>query len=363
MDKQVPELKYFPELNALRGIAALMVLFFHYMLSTDPKLHPSLHLLYKVSVFGQTGVTLFFVLSGFLITRILVSTRHIKKYFAGFYIKRMLRIFPLYYLALALYYFVMPLITGTPQYGNNAWMYWVYLQNFADTFNWNATGPQHFWSLAVEEHFYLFWPVIVYYSAKRRLLFFIVAIIALAVVCRCILIHYGYGTFYFTFSVIDALALGALLAWLEAENMLSKIKFNWVIIISLLLLLPSWLYVGGKGFDIVQIIKFPIIASFYAGIIGKLVSQQTWFNQIFLFSPLNYTGKISYGLYVYHPMCFMIFYRYFPGQSIWVALLGCITLAFIVASISFYGYELHFIKLKRYFEPANWRKKQELQFK
>src|ERR1700744_2827189 len=117
MDKKVPELKYFPELNALRGIAALMVLFFHYMLSTDSKSHPSLHLLYKVSVFGQTGVTLFFVLSGFLITRILLSTKHTKKYFAGFYTKRMLRIFPLYYLALVLFYFVIPVITGAPQYG------------------------------------------------------------------------------------------------------------------------------------------------------------------------------------------------------------------------------------------------------
>jgi peptidoglycan/LPS O-acetylase OafA/YrhL len=352
-------LKYFPELNALRGIAALMVLFFHFMPNVDAHLHPVIHLLYKIAVFGQTGVTLFFVLSGFLITRILLYTKRSEQYFAGFYIKRALRIFPLYYLALAVFFVILPVITGTPEYGNGSWMYWIYLQNFADTFRWKSSGPPHFWSLAVEEHFYLFWPIVVYYSSKRQLVRPIIIIILLAFICRLVLIYLCFGTFYFTFSIMDALAMGAFLAWLEAENKLQAVNFNYIIIISLLLLIPSWLYVGGKGSAIVQIIKFPVIALFYAGIIGKLITEKSWFSRLFLFAPLNYTGKISYGMYVFHPMCFMVYNYFFPGNSIIVNFLSCVMITYIVATVSFYAYEVHFIKLKRHFEPVKWRKELE----
>ncbi len=150
------KLIYYKNLDGIRAIAALMVMFFHFFASIKINT-PTLSVLLKLSIFGQTGVTLFFVLSGFLITRILISTKHNTDYFKNFYLRRTLRIFPLYYLFLLIYYYIYPLIfnTGFTPIKDQLYFY-AYIQNFAETFHWTANGPNHFWSLAVEEHFYLF---------------------------------------------------------------------------------------------------------------------------------------------------------------------------------------------------------------
>jgi peptidoglycan/LPS O-acetylase OafA/YrhL len=359
-----PDLKYYKILDGLRGIAALMVMAFHFIPGADAARHPVLHLIHKVAVFGQTGVTLFFVLSGFLITRILLTAKTQKNYFLNFYIKRALRIFPLYYLGLIIFYLAMPLFTGIwTNKQQHIWMYWLYLQSLSDTFLWGATGPQHFWSLGVEEHFYLFWPLVVYYTTTKGLPKVIAVIVALALICRCVLIYFGYGTFYFTLSVMDALAIGALLAWLEREDKLRLIKFNYVIGCCLVLLLPTWLFTGGKGLNWVQVIKFPIMSFFYMGIIGKLITIDAGEKKSLLLTLLGYTGKISYGLYVFHPFCFAIVYKYCPFSNIWLLLLSGFALSYLTASVSFYAYEIRFIKLKRYFEIGGWRNKQVLEAK
>jgi peptidoglycan/LPS O-acetylase OafA/YrhL len=267
-------------------------------------------------------------------------------------------------MALIVFYFVIPLFIKQPPVSvyQGEYMYWFYLQNIADTFNWNTYGPQHFWSLAVEEHFYLFWPLVVYFTSKKGLVRFIVFVVFMALVCRCLLIYNGYGTFYFTFSVMDGLAIGAFLAWLESAGKLQAVKFNLLIIGSLVLLICTWVFVGGKAYDWVQEIKFPIIAVFYMAVIGKLISAKGWLNKVFSSNGLRFTGKISYGLYVFHPMCYGIYYHFFGGNNIWINALVCFSFSYIIATISFYAFEIHFIKLKRYFEPANWAKKQEMQF-
>ncbi|WP_426671929.1 acyltransferase family protein [Mucilaginibacter sp. McL0603] len=355
------ELKYYKELDGLRGFAALIVVFFHFMPDASTNVSPLIHALHKLAVFGQTGVTLFFVLSGFLITRILLKAKKSKHYFRNFYVKRILRIFPLYYFALLIMYFVTPLfITNSPYSFKNSWMYWAYLQNISETFNLKARGPLHFWSLAVEEHFYLFWPIIVYYTTTSKLLRVIGGIIGVAFVCRYLLLHFGYGTFYFTFSVMDALAIGGFLAWYEARKPVIKLNFNLIIIVSLLLMIPTWLVTGGKGYDWVQIIKLPIISIFYMAIIGKLITAKSFLNSIFGSRSLSYIGKISYGLYVFHPLCFIFYYYYFPGNNIWINAICCFSISIIIATISFYGFEIHFLKLKRYFETAGWREKSAL---
>ncbi|MCC8424417.1 acyltransferase [Mucilaginibacter sp. UR6-11] len=354
------DLRYYKELDGLRGVAALMVIFFHFMPDGSNLI---IHYLRKVSIFGQTGVTLFFVLSGFLITRILLHVKTNKHYFSNFYIKRALRIFPLYYLALVIFYFIIPPILKSPPSAQKSWMYWIYLQNIPDTFNITANGPQHFWSLAVEEHFYLFWPLLIYYTSAKNTPWLIFTVVIIALFCRCILIYLNYGTFYFTFSIMDALAIGAYLAWYEHRSGPPALDFNLIIIISLALMLPAWLFTGGKGYNWVQIIKFPVIAMFYMGIVGKLVFGQSWLNTVMRSAFLKFTGKISYGLYVFHPLCAMVFRNIFPNESMWVYAASYLGLSYAVATLSFYAFERHFLKLKRYFEPAKWDKKQELQFK
>jgi peptidoglycan/LPS O-acetylase OafA/YrhL len=161
------EFKHLRELDGIRAIAALMVMFFHFFqnIQTDDSF---LLTVKKLSIFGQTGVSLFFVLSGFLITRILINTKNSESYFLNFYVRRSLRIFPLYFFFLLLYYFVLPWLEQKPIASFDRQIYfWTYLQNLAVTFEWDFAGPGHFWSLAVEEHFYLFWPFLIYFLTQR----------------------------------------------------------------------------------------------------------------------------------------------------------------------------------------------------
>ncbi len=124
--------------------------------------------------------------------------------------RRAFRIFPLYYLFLIIYFYVVPIITNTQQIPFSKHFYfWIYLQNFAFTFNWPIDGPNHYWSLAVEEHFYLFWPIIVFYLKIKDIIKVIFVLIIVALFTRFLLLKFGYGVFYFTFSRMDELVIGA----------------------------------------------------------------------------------------------------------------------------------------------------------
>jgi peptidoglycan/LPS O-acetylase OafA/YrhL len=356
-------LKYYKELDGLRGVAALMIMLFHFMPDGAVATHPILHYLHEIGVFGQTGVTLFFALSGFLITRILLNQKSAPHYFRNFYIKRALRIFPLYYLGLIVFYWVLPLVISSPPSPYSSIAYWIYIQNITDTFMIHTNGPQHYWSLAVEEHFYLFWPLFIYYTTVKHTPRLIAGVVAAALICRCLLIYFGYGTFYFTFSIMDGLALGGFLAWYEINQNAFKLKFNTLILVSLLLMLPAWALTGGKGYYWVQIIKFPIISVFYVGVIAKIILGKSWLNNVMRYPFLKFTGKISYGLYVFHPILYMICGFFFPDTNIWISALLCFGSSYLIATISFYGFERHILKLKKHFEPAGWNSKQQLQYK
>src|SRR5436190_1162893 len=167
-----------PALDGVRGIAALMVMSFHYWDGAGSR-WPAL---------GQTGVDLFFVLSGFLITRILLAARDSPGYFRNFYARRALRILPLYYGFLAVHQLLLPRLQGreSPPFAR-AWWFWVHLQNIPTTFpGLIADGPGVYWSLAVEEHFYLVWPVLVLVVPSRWLPRVAGAVIVLALAARAL---------------------------------------------------------------------------------------------------------------------------------------------------------------------------------
>lgn len=344
-------LKYYKELDGVRGIAALMIVFFHFMKGgffNDSEHYIWLH---KISKFGQTGVTLFFVLSGFLITRILLKAKDGEGYFSTFYIRRSLRIFPLYYLFLVLTYFVIPLIINEPiESFKYTWTYWLYLQNFAITFNWKNIGQNHLWSLAVEEHFYLFWPVLIYYCSVKRLVQMIGVITLLSLLCRIYLIHIGHGTFYFTFTTFDCLAIGALLAVNEIRQWFSVRLLQIGAGVLFVLLVLMWVIFGSKESLVVQYFKLPITALFYLCCIGILILRETFLNKLFKSKFLTFTGKISYGLYIFHPVCFYYLYKYNLRFNLIPALVVYFAVSYLIATISFYGFENKFIKLKKRFE-------------
>lgn len=340
-----------------------MVMFFHFFQGAKGN-DPLLPILNKISIFGQTGVTLFFVLSGFLITRILINSKQNEGYFKTFYLRRSLRIFPLYYMFLGLYYFIFPLIQGMkiPSFDLQLY-YYIYLQNFAITFDWKAYGPFHYWSLSVEEHFYLFWPFMVYFLSTRHLKTSIFFIILLAMILRFIMVSNDIGVFYFTFTRFDSLAIGSLLAFIELKGGFSiKNKFRFLLLLTLLIFptLFIWTQYTGQGNPILQVFKFTLISTIYFSLIGFVlcIKEDHFLNKILKSDFFVYTGRISYGLYVFHPVVFTFQEKYF-SLDLWVLnLIFGFSVAYLVSALSFHFFESSFLKLKRHFEYD--KKKPEL---
>lgn len=349
------KLTHFKELDGVRAIAALMVMFFHFFQNLETQ-NAVLSIAKKFAVFGQTGVSLFFVLSGFLITRILLNTKNSASYFLNFYIRRALRIFPLYYLFLGIFYFLMPLLEKTAfvPFQQQIW-YWVYLQNVAMTFNWNNFGPDHFWSLSVEEHFYLFWPLIVYFFTTGGIKKAIAILIAVAFITRLILLKMNLGVFYFTLTRMDELVLGAFLAVLELEGKLKPGSAKKFILLFFIIMIPTlglWVFFTGLHMDIIQVSKFILLAICYFSLIGMIITLKTghWLKKILQLGGLSYTGRISYGLYVYHPLCFYIVKSYLPTGSLLLAFVLCFLVSYLTATLSYYLYESRFLTLKDKFQ-------------
>ena len=347
------KLGYYKQLDGVRAIAALMVMLFHFFAPLKGG-GGVLEVLQKYSVFGQTGVSLFFVLSGFLITRILLVTKESPDYFVDFYVRRSLRIFPLYYFFLILYFFIIPFLLHTPvvPFGQQVY-FWVYLQNFAITFRWPAVGPSHFWSLAVEEHFYLLWPCLVYFLSKKGIKIAVAAMLVISFGCRLLLLHEKYEVFYFTFTRMDEIVIGALLAVWESDGKLKNSSKKFLLALSLTVV-PTiffWLRVTGKAIPVVQAIKFNLLGFLYFCMIGLVISlsANSAINKILSGKVLSLTGKISYGLYVYHPLCFFLVATFWPGIPLSLRLIADIASTFLVAYLSYNLFEVRFIKLKNRF--------------
>src|SRR5208283_5957430 len=180
-----------PELDAIRGLAVLLVL----LHNTDQ--YPSFHLQW-ISANGWMGVDLFFVLSGFLITGILFDAKKSERYFRNFYARRCLRIWPLYYSVLFFMFVVVPVLRPSQAHAvfearsSPWWAYPVFLQNFLIPIPSMAIGPLGVtWSLAVEEQFYLFWPLVVKAFNANQLCKIAIAVICVSPALRFYLALHG----------------------------------------------------------------------------------------------------------------------------------------------------------------------------
>ena len=198
-----------PELDTLRGLAILMVLFYHgfYFAHARDTLSGVARIAHWVTRPGWLGVNLFFVLSGFLITGILFSSKAKPCYYKNFYIRRALRILPAFYLML--------LILGLAR--QSSWSFlmvsFFYLANLSSLFGVSLYYPV-LWSLAVEEHFYLIWPAVVRKLSVGSVGLCALAIVLMTPVLRGLSFYFGHSTYFYTWFVGDGLACGALLATL-----------------------------------------------------------------------------------------------------------------------------------------------------
>jgi peptidoglycan/LPS O-acetylase OafA/YrhL len=353
------------QLDALRAIAVAGVLLQHYWLPT-----------YAVAETGAMGVHLFFVLSGFLITGILlreraavdrgIATRGFS--LRRFYLRRFLRIFPLYYLVLLIAW-----LTHVPgARGVMAWhlTYLTNVQHYVMQTYGERMGP--YWSLAVEEQFYLVWPWVVLLAPVRRLPLVVLAAILLAPIFRLVvlLLSGNEQVVVLPFSCLDSLGLGAYLAMSFApalrEHPLVRPLGVRVLVAGLLLLLAHQLAMWSGTGPVARVVIFNLaIALPSAWLIGRAARGiGGWAGRVLDWPPLRWIGTISYGIYVYHlllPYLFPWVARRLgaPGlfdplghgvdRTVWYPIFyGAAAIG--VAAVSWYAFERPINRLKNRFE-------------
>jgi peptidoglycan/LPS O-acetylase OafA/YrhL len=345
------KLTYYKNLDGLRGIAALMVVVFHFYSYPEGFYNVEGSLFKKLSEIGQHGVSLFFVLSGFVITRILINAKNEGQYFQKFFIRRILRIAPLYYLFLLFWFYILPFIINYPIAPVAKQIpYFFYLQNIYSTLKVPMAGPPHFWSLAVEEHFYLVWPLIIYYSPLKHLTKVIGFSIALIFVLKYFMITHHYSVHDFTLTRMDQILMGAFLAILEPGNFYKPEAIRFFLKIGLFIIPVSVaIYAFGSQYHFLkEIIKYFLLGITFACLIALVLSlkPESKINTFLTSPPLQYLGRISYGIYVWHVIA-LIFLQHFLLTTM-MALDMAITfiLTILMAHFSYYYFELVFIRLK-----------------
>lgn len=332
--------KQVPVLDGIRGFAVSFVILYHFFpktLSVDYNF-PLFEVWDSFWLMGWSGVDLFFVLSGFLITGILYKAKGKPNYFRNFYIRRFLRIFPIYYLLLIVVLIVMPLITKVPA-PENSIFYWLYLSNFDTELN----IPFHSvlcvaWSLAIEEQYYMFYPTLVYFSNYKRWIRMLIFFILLSIVLRFAGHFFEFFTprqaYHFTFAHFDGIALGGLIRLLlfkfdeNKKIILAYIKFlPLILVVSLAVdyycghqVLAAYAknkYLGHVSFyPLMYLAGYTLNSLAYGGIILWCI-----FNDGRIFSFFNHPimrsiGKYSYAMYLLQ----------YPAKTAFVFVLGLFNL-------------------------------------
>jgi peptidoglycan/LPS O-acetylase OafA/YrhL len=373
---------HLPVLDGVRGLAILMVLFLH-LVGDVPPISLVERVIVGVTNYGSYGVELFFVLSGFLITGILYDAHDKPHYFRNFYMRRLLRIFPLYYGVLLLVFFAAPLIPllqgQTLDYlvDRQAWA-WLYAVNIyiAKSGEWSFSYLDHFWSLAVEEHFYLFWPLVVFLlrGRLRTLIAVSLGVSLCATLSRLTGSVMGlswWTTYVLTPFRLDGLALGAFLALVVRqpgglEQLVRILPKVLVVVGGLITVTFVWTrLVSREELELVLPVRASLILILLACLlVWTLIAPprsvtSRFFNSRFMV----FLGTYSYGLYVYHH--FIAYYlitnrtdlelaRWLGSHEAAVALqttLGA-SASVALAYLSYELFEKRFLGLKRFFQTA-----------
>lgn len=342
---------HLPQLDGLRGIAILIVVLGHLLVFSWG--------LGKVQ-FGDippVGVDLFFVLSGFLITNILLRAKDKPNYFRDFYARRALRTWPIYAVLLV---FMFAIADGRIQaLAIPADLHWQYFACYMQNLIYHRSeqlGPAPLsatWSLAVEEQFYLIWPVLVWMTPSRKLWQFLVPVILLAPVARVILPHYGFDPYINPLCRFDAMAMGSLMAvWMKLKAPASATITRVAAAIIGVAVLGE---VIGHYTGTVHIMSKSFVSASFTAILALSINNR--FLIWILNTPLlRFTGKISYCMYLNHTVAAYILLPLFPNRDLKVGLLRAALIllsSYAVATVSWYAFESQILRLKRYFEsPA-----------
>lgn len=347
-----------PELDMLRGIACLMVLFFHgFGNHYDANRLPApLKQFVGATAYGWVGVNLFFVLSGFLITGILLDSKLKPRYYANFYWRRALRILPAYYGILVLLLMLNRIgMIDRPASWGFLGLSAVYMANLTPLFGVGASFGV-LWSLAVEEHFYLLWPFCVRRVGLAGVGVLAAFIAAGALVCRIVDFSLGGDALgHYTWLVADGLAIGALLA--VAARGVGRFGLRVVAIAAFAISMLGYQVDGIAGHSLSGgAIHITSINTFFAGTVMMCLLLGSKFQ--FRSRWLEFIGEISYGLYLIHLLCFDVFDHF--AQRFWPELAArdvgfrvmlfrffvSATVAIALATLSRRHFEERFLRLK-----------------
>lgn len=348
--------KNVPALDGLRGLAILAVFFHHYGAGGINSSSLPLRWIAIVCGFGWSGVDLFFVLSGFLITGILYDTQNDPGYYHKFYARRALRIFPIYYLFVGISLLVVPFGDWRISHlffliylGYPAALIWPTLVNL-------PIRITHLWSLSVEEQFYMLWPWLIRrLQAPRNILTFCGLAVLGAFLTRIVLPSWAYASLPCR---MDGLALGAALAILFRSDLRRRCQQLALPVFAAsvvgITLICALRHTTQHGDRVVATLGFSVIALAYGAL---LVLSLGPLSALFSTRILRLFGKYSYGMYLYHfPLTVVLertkpFFARCPLGSLGYVI-SCLAANFAIASFSFYAFEQPILKLKKRFEYA-----------
>jgi peptidoglycan/LPS O-acetylase OafA/YrhL len=335
--KRTSVIRFLPGLDGMRGLAVSLVVLFHYTAAYRRDLYVEGNSLaqafFLVGNVGWIGVDLFFTLSGFLITTILIRTVDADNYFSGFYLRRACRILPLYFGALCLVFVLLPLFVDLSHHegfqklwGNQGWL-WLFLSNVPISF-WDRSAFSagdvslaHFWSLAVEEQFYLVWPLAILWTPPGRRVALCLLLVLAAPALRCALLALGASdnaVYSLTPCRMDCFAIGALVAVLRVEGVGGEVPRRLargvLVAGSLSILAMAFLDSGWHKQNFwIQTAGYSLVGMTAGALIFALSDSKTsMLLRVFEAGPLSFLGRYSYGIYVWH----LLFYGAFAKRLV-----------------------------------------------
>jgi peptidoglycan/LPS O-acetylase OafA/YrhL len=352
-------------LDGLRGIAILMVVTYHYFAPA------------AIFSLGWTGVDLFFVLSGFLITGKLCSSLQASGYFRNFYRNRILRIVPLYYAVLGVFYVCLTWLVRAEHlknigfYGQHWMSFLLFTENWSFLIHGNPTDPylQHFWSLAVEEQFYLVWPLVVLGFAQRKsFLKVLFGLFCLALILRGACDAWcgsriPTGMYYLNpFFKMDSFVAGGIVYVVIYRNLKILPRLFHVLwgtaLAALALIIYAYRSCSMQGNPALDLTGFSLIAVLYACLLYRSLAPGAplWVRFLSL-KPLRFIGRVSYGLYIFHWPVLLIFEHRLEGifehRIRWgpldhgISIFLCLVISALLSVVSFYFFESYFLSFRK----------------
>jgi peptidoglycan/LPS O-acetylase OafA/YrhL len=361
-----PSLHYLA-LDGLRGVAILAVFLFHFGGGSHKATSLPIRVWLTIVHGGWMGVDLFFVLSGFLITGILYDTAHKKNKIRNFYARRTLRIFPLFYGVLFGFLLLTPVLHLHWHPGHA--LYFLYLYNMVPVLDpgLNSPGhamvPNHLWSLAVEEQFYLLWPFVVWLVRDRRkLLWTALAIMITSFTLRLIIVLRGdtQNVYALLPTRADSLLFGAAVALLVRGPDGQRLSIGPVALVSGMLSLAILLsgHISAYRVQLISTAGYTAIGVFFACIVYWAQQDHGWVTRIFGTRWLRFFGRYSYGLYIYQGFLLEFMFRRVHFIQRWVhsetiggLLFITISMGIILAisMLSYHLFEEPILRLKKHF--------------